>query len=67
MLRIFFNKGMPFFTALVLLLCVGQVSAVSNANNATATVTQSADLNGDGTVGFGDFLIFANDFGKEAS
>ena len=25
------------------------------------------DLDGDGTIGFGDFLIFANDFGKEAS
>ena len=25
------------------------------------------DLDGDGAIGFGDFLIFTNDFGKEAS
>ena len=61
----FLNKGIAFIAALVLLLCVGQASAASNANNAAATVAQSADadLNGDGMVGFADFLIFAGMFG----
>ena len=61
----FLNKSIAFIAALVLLLCAGQASAVSNANNAAATVAQSADadLNGDGMVGFADFLIFASLFG----
>ena len=55
----FLNKEMSFIAALVLLLCVGQISA--------ATVVQSADadLDGDGTVGFADFLIFAGMFGAK--
>ena len=63
----FLDKGIAFITALVLLLCMGQASAVSNANHAAATATQSvdADLNGDGMVGFADFLIFAGMFGAK--
>jgi hypothetical protein len=60
MSQMFLNKGIAFITALVLLLCVGQASG--SMGNQT-DVTQSGDLNGDGAVGFADFLIFASLFG----
>ena len=52
--KIVVKKGWVF-TALAVLLCVGQVSANTAA---------SADFDGDGVVGVPDFLLFIDTFGS---
>ena len=62
-----------FFTVIVLLAFAGQAPADSNTNDKPATTnvialttthtTPSPDFDGDGTVGFSDFLLFVAQFG----
>ena len=71
----FSKKGMLFITPLALLVFVGHASVGSNANDDRTTThaisfnanndnaNPSPDFDGDGTVGFPDFLLFAAQFG----
>ena len=70
-----FQKGVLCLFALALLVCVSQAASGSAADNAQATSQATtvntngenaaalSDFDGDGTVGFFDFVIFAGVFG----
>ena len=66
------RKGMACIAALALLafVCHAAIGADSDDDRTTThAITVNAaslpDFDGDGTVGFSDFVIFAQNFGKE--
>ena len=60
----FIKKEMLFITALALLVFVCHASMSSHANDNNDNATPSPDFDGDGTVGFPDFLLFGDVFGS---
>ena len=56
----------PSTSDLKRLMSIGSEGATEIFDGESTTVSPTPDLNGDGKVGFPDFLIFAAAFGKPA-